>query len=275
MPRTQPLRSSGGEDKLARPYASDGRAPSCAAEVNRLKRIAFIGNALPRHCGIATFTTDLQSAVSGAYADLHTSIVAMTDDGQTYDYPGEVGLQIHENALQDYRLAADFLNAGRFDVVCLQHEFGIFGGAAGGNLLLLLSRLTIPVVTTLHTVLAEPSAEQRKVLLGVIEASAKVIVMADKARALLVGSYGVAPHKIEVIPTAFPMWPTARRTPPRAPTAWRRESDPDIRPALAQQGHGSHDRRDARDSAAVRRRGLCRAGRDPPQSGARRRRSLS
>jgi hypothetical protein len=114
-----------------------------------LRRIAFIGNSLPRRCGIATFTTDLQQAVSTSRPDLETSIVAMTDHGQTYDYPDSVALQIKDGHVEEYVRAADFLNAGRFDAVCLQHEFGIFGGEAGAHILMLLSRLTMPVVTTL------------------------------------------------------------------------------------------------------------------------------
>ncbi len=137
-----------------------------------LRRIAFIGNSLPRHCGIATFTTDLQQAISTSRSDLETSIVAMTDHGQTYDYPASVALQIKDGNIEDYVRAADFLNAGRFDTVCLQHEFGIFGGEAGAHILVLLSRLTMPVVTTLHTVLAEPTAAQRAVMERIVAASA-------------------------------------------------------------------------------------------------------
>ena len=65
--------------------------------------------------------------------------------------------QIKDDKLDDYVRAAAFLNAGHFDVVSLQHEFGIFGGEAGGHILELLSRLTMPIVTTLHTVLADPT----------------------------------------------------------------------------------------------------------------------
>jgi hypothetical protein len=132
--------------------------------VTPLRRIAVIGNSLPRRCGIATFTTDLQHAISDSRPNLVTSIVAMTDHGQTYDYPASVALQIRDDSIEAYARAAAFLNAGRFDVACLQHEFGIFGGEAGSHILELLSRLTIPVVTTLHTVLAKPTAAQHAVM---------------------------------------------------------------------------------------------------------------
>ncbi len=169
-----------------------------------LRRIAVIGNSLPRRCGIATFTTDLQQAISTSRPNLNASIVAMTDHGQTYDYPQPVALQIKDGNIEEYLRAADFLNAGRFDTVCLQHEFGIFGGEAGAHILALLSRLTMPVVTTLHTVLAKPTAAQRAVLERIVEASAKVVVMANKGRELLRSVYQVPDDKIEVIAHGIP-----------------------------------------------------------------------
>ncbi|WPO43631.1 glycosyltransferase family 4 protein [Tardiphaga sp. 42S5] len=167
-------------------------------------RIAFIGNSLPRRCGIATFTTDLQSAVAASRADSKTVIVAMTDHGHVYDYPTSVGIQINDGLINDYIRAAEFLNAGRFDVVSLQHEFGIFGGEAGRDIIPLLSLLKMPIVTTLHTVLAEPSTPQRDVFTRIIELSSKVVVMAEKGRELLRTVYQIAEEKIEVIPHGIP-----------------------------------------------------------------------
>jgi glycosyltransferase involved in cell wall biosynthesis len=169
-----------------------------------LRRIAVIGNSLPRRCGIATFTTDLQQAISTSRPNVDTCIVAMTDHGQAYEYPTAVALQIKDGALDEYARAADFLNGGRFDAVCLQHEFGIFGGEAGAHILALLSRLTMPVVTTLHTVLAEPTAAQRAVLQRIVETSSKVVVMAKKGRELLRSVYQVLDEKIEVIAHGIP-----------------------------------------------------------------------
>ncbi len=103
-----------------------------------VNRVAFIGNSLPRRCGIATFTTDMQHSIAASRPDLETTIVAMTDHGQVYDYPPSVGFQVNDDRLEDYIAAADFLNAGQFDVVCLQHEFGIFGGEAGRHIMALL-----------------------------------------------------------------------------------------------------------------------------------------
>ena len=100
-----------------------------------IRRIAFIGNSLPRRCGIATFTTALQQAIAATSPQIHTSIIAMNDGGRTYDYPASVGFQIGQDRLEDYWRAATFINDGGFDAVSLQHEFGIFGGEAGEHVL--------------------------------------------------------------------------------------------------------------------------------------------
>jgi len=169
-----------------------------------LRRVAFIGNSLPRRCGIATFTTDLQQAIASSEMGLETSIVAMTDHDRTYAYPSTVHCQIRDGRLEDYVQAADFLNAGQFDAVSLQHEFGIFGGDAGAHIMALLSRLSMPIVTTLHTVLAAPTPVQRSILNRIVEVSSRVIVMAEKGHELLRTVYKVAEEKIEVIPHGIP-----------------------------------------------------------------------
>ena len=171
------------------------------------RRFAFIGNSLPRRCGIATFTTDLQQAVAASASHPEVTVVAMTDAGRDYDYPPAVGFQVADESVEEYERAAEFLNSQGSDVVSLQHEFGIFGGEAGEHILALLRRLKMPVVTTLHTVLAEPAAAQRRVLRGVIDLSASVIVMAEKGRTLLQAQYGVPAHKIEIIPHGIPDCP--------------------------------------------------------------------
>src|SRR5436190_15475651 len=143
------------------------------AVVTPIRRIAFIGNSLPRRCGIATFTTDLQQAVAAGPPSITTSIVAMTDRDLGYSYPDTVGFEVRDSNLADYIAAADYINQGGFDAVSLQHEFGIFGGEAGGYILTLLDRLRVPVVTTLHTILAEPSDAQRRVLDRIVALSSR------------------------------------------------------------------------------------------------------
>src|SRR5271167_3637348 len=115
--------------------------------------------------------------------------------------------EIHEETIGEYIKAAEFLNGAGFDVVSLQHEYGIFGGEAGGNVVELLSRLEMPVVTTLHTVLAKPTAKQHDVMDRIIDTSAKVVVMSEKGREFLRSVHDVPARKIEVIPHGIPDFP--------------------------------------------------------------------
>jgi glycosyltransferase involved in cell wall biosynthesis len=172
--------------------------------LTRLRRVAFLGNSLPRRCGIATFTTDLQQAIASSGATSATTIVAMTDEGRDYDYPSVVRLQVHDQKVEEYERAAQFLNAEQFEVVSLQHEFGIFGGDAGGHVMTLLAGLSMPIVTTLHTVLAKPSPVQRRVLREIADVSTSVIVMAEKGQQLLRSVYDVPAAKIQTIPHGIP-----------------------------------------------------------------------
>jgi len=167
-------------------------------------RIAFIGNSLPRRCGIATFTNDLQLAVAASRPGTETAIVAMNDHEQSYAYPPVVRMQVQADNPEDYVRAADALNGERFDAVSLQHEFGIFGGEAGAHVLSLLARLNMPIFTTLHTVLSEPAPQQRRVFNEIVALSSKVVVMAEKGRELLRSTYAVPVQKIEVIPHGIP-----------------------------------------------------------------------
>src|SRR5512135_308349 len=129
-----------------------------------IKRIAFIGNYLPRQCGIATFTTDLCEAIASQYPDSSCMAVPVNDVEGGYDYPPRVRFELTEDDIESYRRAADFLNINNVHMVSLQHEYGIFGGRAGDHILTLLRDLRMPVVTTLHTVLQEPNADQRRVM---------------------------------------------------------------------------------------------------------------
>jgi glycosyltransferase involved in cell wall biosynthesis len=175
--------------------------------MTKSKRIAFIGNSLPRQCGIATFTTDLSHAMGSSEHGAETRIIAMTNDKIAYAYPEDVVFEIRDGEIEDYGTAARILNNGNFDAVSLQHEFGIFGGPDGEFVLTLLSQLRIPVVTTLHTILAEPTPSQLRVLQKVAAASSRVIAMAHKGRELLESVYGVDPAKIDVIAHGIPNRP--------------------------------------------------------------------
>jgi glycosyltransferase involved in cell wall biosynthesis len=124
-----------------------------------IKRIAFIGNYLPRQCGIATFTTDLCEAIAAEHSDTTCIAVPVNDVEDGYSYPPRVRFELTEKDLESYRRAADFLNINSVDLVCLQFEYGIFGGRAGSHILALLRDLRVPIVTTLHTILREPDAQ--------------------------------------------------------------------------------------------------------------------
>lgn len=165
------------------------------------RRVALIGNFPPRRCGIATFTADLQAALDGVEESYGFDVVAMSDD--VYAYDDKVIGEVRQDILADYAAIARRLNA-ETDLVCIQHEFGIFGGPAGAHLLHLLAALNVPVVTTLHTVLEQPNDDQRRVMEGLIRHSAKLVVLSRKGREILLRSYGVPPAKIEVIPHGAP-----------------------------------------------------------------------
>ena len=120
---------------------------------SEIRKIAFLGDYLPRKCGIATFTSDLLAAVAGEHPQSECFAVPVNDREGGYDYPDVVRFEVEEQDLSSYQRAADFLNISNVDIVCLQHEFGIFGGPAGSHLLALLRELQMPIITTLHTIL--------------------------------------------------------------------------------------------------------------------------
>lgn len=169
-------------------------------ELSKLRKIAFIGDHLPRKCGIATFTSDLLAAVAASDPSLQTFVVSVNDIQSGYDYPDVVRFEIEEQDLSSYLRAADYLNISDVDVVCLQHEFGIYGGAAGGHILAMLRELRMPVVTTLHTVLRDPKPDQRRVMEGLISLSSRVVVMAQKGKEMLQSIYCAPEEKIDLIP---------------------------------------------------------------------------
>ena len=169
-----------------------------------LQRIALLGTCVPRQCGIATFTNDLHHALASARPNMSAMTIAMTDDDNVYAYPSHVPIEIHQSDPQSYAVAADFLNVADIEVVSLQHEFGIFGGHAGEHVLELVQRLRTPLVTTLHTVLAEPDDAQRRVMDGIIRNSARLVVMAEKGRQILQRVYDVPAEQIAVIPHGVP-----------------------------------------------------------------------
>ncbi len=167
-------------------------------------RIAFVGNYLPRQCGIATFTTDICTALAAEFGDGRLFAIPVNDPDSTYEYPEQVRLELEQEDLSSYRRAAEFLNFNGNDLVCLQHEYGIYGGVAGSYILSFLRRLNMPVVTTLHTVLREPNPDQRRVLEEIARLSDRLIVMSEQAAQFLREIYAVPAGKIDVIPHGVP-----------------------------------------------------------------------
>ncbi len=174
---------------------------------SEIQKIAFVGDYLPRKCGIATFTYDLCTSVATQYPGSDCFVVPINDIAPGYDYPAEVRFEIEEQEVDSYLRAADFLNFANADIVCLQHEYGIFGGPAGSHIVRLLRDLRMPIVTTLHTVLPEPSSEHRRVLTQVADQSARLVVMSERARAFLHEIYDVPDAKIDLIAHGIPDMP--------------------------------------------------------------------
>ena len=170
-------------------------------------RIAVIGNHLPRQCGIATFTTDLCNAIESEFGAAQLSVVAINDGHSSYSYPERVQFEIREGDIESYRSAADFLNSRSVDLVCLQHEYGIFGGNSGNYIVELLKHLKMPVVTTLHTVLREPNLDQRVVMHKICARSKRLIVMSQYSSRVLQKVFKVPAKKIDLIPHGIPNLP--------------------------------------------------------------------
>jgi glycosyltransferase involved in cell wall biosynthesis len=166
-----------------------------------------IGNYLPRQCGIATFTTDLCSAISAEYGTARLLALPVNDTEQGYDYPARVRWSLDQNDVTSYEEAAQFLNFNNIDMVCLQHEYGIFGGPAGSHILHLLRNLKMPVVTTLHTVLREPNPDQMVVMEEIAELSDRLIVMSQLSSQFLQEIFKVPGSKIDMVPHGVPDLP--------------------------------------------------------------------
>jgi glycosyltransferase involved in cell wall biosynthesis len=173
-------------------------------ENSKIGKIAFVGDHLPRKCGIATFTSDLLAAVASAHPQSQCLAVSVNDIPGGYEYPEVVRFEIEEQDLSSYLRAADFLNISNVDMVCLQHEFGIYGGPAGGHILAFLRELRMPVVTTLHTVLRDPRPDQRRVMQELISLSTRLVAMVERGRRMLQDIYDAPAAKIDLIAHGIP-----------------------------------------------------------------------
>src|SRR6202166_3873750 len=194
---------------VPRPGMRDGAAARARlqSKPSLPSRIAVIGNYLPRHCGIATFTTDLCEAISAEYGTARLLALPVNDTEAGYAYPARVRWSLSQDDPRSYQEAADFLNFNNIDMVCLQHEYGIFGGPAGSHILQLLRGLKMPVVTTLHTVLREPDPNQLLVMKEIAELSDRLIVMSQLSAQMLQEIFKVPGSKIDMVPHGVPDLP--------------------------------------------------------------------
>lgn len=180
------------------------RSPSKRRTRAGLGRIAVVGNYIPRQCGIATFTTDLCESLAEQFPDVNCFALPVNDTPNGYAYPQRVRFELAQNDPASYQSAADFLNINNIDLVCVQHEYGIFGGAAGSHILTLLRELRMPVVSTLHTVLEEPDGSQRRVLEELAQLSDRLVVMSQRGARFAQDVYGIAESKVDLIPHGIP-----------------------------------------------------------------------
>ncbi|MGA2982277.1 MAG: glycosyltransferase family 4 protein [Terriglobia bacterium] len=169
-----------------------------------IRKIAFLGDYLPRKCGIATFTSDLLTSVAAEHPQSQCFAVPVNDIEGGYEYPDVVRFEIEEQDLLSYQRAADFININNVDIVCIQHEFGIYGGPSGRHVLALVRELKMPVVTTFHTILREPNDTQRRVMQELVARSTRLVVMTERGRQMLQDIYKAPPAKIDIIPHGIP-----------------------------------------------------------------------
>ncbi len=193
-------KSRGG---ISSQYGRDTTKPS------PISHIALIGDFPPRRCGIATFTCDTRDALLLANPDMNVDVYAMDDMSGVMFGIDDVYL-INDNVAADYKIAAEAINSSNAQMVWLQHEFGIFGGPDGEMVLELLNRIDVPVTVTLHTLLENPSDNQKRIMDAMIVKASKLIVMAKQGRDILIHHYGVNAEKIVIIPHGIPDVPYVR-----------------------------------------------------------------
>ena len=166
--------------------------------------VIYISSYIPRKCGIATFTKDLTSAVNNLNPRALAEIIAITDEGQEYEYPWEVKFRIHQNNPQDYMMAAHYINQSGADVVNLQHEFGLFGGVDGDYILPMLDSITKPIITNFHTIQPNPDDHKKYIMKRIVEKSTAVIAMTQSTRQVLHEVYDCPLEKSAVIHHGVP-----------------------------------------------------------------------
>lgn len=190
-------------------------------DVAHVDHVALIGNFLPRKCGLATFTTDTFIALKDRFPGLTVDVYAMDDEAEYYDFPPEVTRSVAQNDLPAYVDVARAIQASGAQVIWLQHEYGIFGGPAGEHVLTLLARVTLPVIVTLHTILENPNADERRVMDALLNRADRVVVMAKRGREILERVYHADSGSIVMIPHGVPDRPRADPNSFKARFGWQ------------------------------------------------------
>jgi len=173
-------------------------------QFKEIRRVCFVGDYLPRKCGIATFTHDLRCGFAKRFPSLSAIVGAVNDIPTGYAYPKEVRVEFSEQDPMTYERLADYINTNKVDVVCLQHEYGIYGGPCGDMILRVMRTVNCPIVTTLHTILQDPSLQQRKVLNSILALANRIVTMTDKGKSLLQEVYRADVKKIDIVPHGIP-----------------------------------------------------------------------
>ena len=171
--------------------------------------VAFIGTSVPRQCGIATYTADLVASLMNEYPKQKYLTLAVRGTEDDCAYPESVRFELRQRDVNCYLEAAKYLNEGAAELLCVQHEYGIFGGTGGSHILELVRALDIPTLTCLHTVLKNPNETQRRVLVELTRLSSRLIVLSRSAFFLLTNDYGVGRAKVDFIPHGIPDIPFA------------------------------------------------------------------
>lgn len=212
----QPPRHSGKAGSSNPPVANSLvgseviRLFSNAAKQAARRRVALIGTYVPRKCGIATFTGDIVEQSANFHPDIHFDVYALADPAKPVDH-GDIAGEIAQHDPDDYARAARRINEAGVDAIWIQHEYGIYGGDCGEMILDLVDRVAAPLIVTLHTVLAQPSAKQRRIVERLIDRASQVMVMARHSRDLLMGMYNVGDARITVIEHGAPDRPFGRQ----------------------------------------------------------------
>ena len=170
----------------------------------RSTRVIYVSSYIPRQCGIASYTKNLTNAVNLLNPYHLAEIIAVNREKESLNYPEEVKLVLNDQKQADYSKTAEWINHSGADLVSLQHEFGLFGGQSGDYILSFIEALTLPLVTTIHSLPDDPRSSHGLILNQIIAKSQAVTVMINQSRQKLVKDYGIPTQKIVVIPHGIP-----------------------------------------------------------------------